>query len=80
MEALAEKYPDVDISQYVATLRSLFLLKLTTHRYISFFSLRNWGQLPDNGPPTTEQVYIHSKLMIVDDRSVIIGMPAPCLR
>lgn len=56
MEALAEKFPDVDISEY-----------------ISFFSLRNWGQLPGNGPPTTEQVYIHSKLMIVDDRTVIIG-------
>lgn len=40
--------------------------------YISFFSLRQHGQLPD-GSPIHEQVYVHSKLMIVDDRVAIIG-------
>ncbi|KIL67865.1 hypothetical protein M378DRAFT_185469 [Amanita muscaria Koide BX008] len=40
--------------------------------YISFFSLRNWGKMQD-GTLTTEQVYIHGKVCIVDDRLVIIG-------
>lgn len=40
--------------------------------YISFFGLRNWGRLK-NGAITTEQVYIHGKLCIVDDRVVICG-------
>merc|ERR1712137_893361 len=39
--------------------------------YISFYSLRRGDIL--NGCPVTSQVYIHSKLMIVDDRRVIIG-------
>ncbi|KAN0063012.1 Phospholipase D1 [Thecaphora frezii] len=40
--------------------------------YISFFSLRNWGKLR-GGQLTTEQVYLHDKIMIVDDRLAIIG-------
>ncbi|QRW00574.1 hypothetical protein RhiJN_28592 [Ceratobasidium sp. AG-Ba] len=40
--------------------------------HISFFSLRGWGKLAGD-VLTTEQVYIHSKIMIVDDRVVIIG-------
>ena len=40
-------------------------------KYISFFSLRNHGTI--GGIPVTEQVYIHSKLMIVDDEKVILG-------
>ena len=39
--------------------------------YITFNSMRNYGFL--NSQPVTEQIYIHSKLMIVDDRRVIIG-------
>lgn len=39
--------------------------------YISFYSLRNYGALGTN--VVTEQVYIHSKIMIVDDRIAIIG-------
>ena len=39
--------------------------------YIGFYSLRGHGVL--NGVPITELIYIHSKLMIVDDESVIIG-------
>lgn len=42
--------------------------------YISFYSLRTHGTLgPDSGV-VTEQIYVHSKLMIVDDRVVIIGI------
>ncbi|KAG2173548.1 hypothetical protein INT44_007139 [Umbelopsis vinacea] len=39
--------------------------------YITFYSLRNWGRL--GGEYVTEQVYIHAKTMVVDDRIVIIG-------
>eukprot|EP00742_Colponemidia_sp_Colp-10_P021096 GILJ01024679.1.p2 GENE.GILJ01024679.1~~GILJ01024679.1.p2 ORF type:complete len:595 (-),score=81.98 GILJ01024679.1:153-1937(-) len=41
------------------------------NEYISFCGLRNVGIL--NGKPVTEQIYVHSKLMIVDDRYVILG-------
>ncbi|KAK2465203.1 hypothetical protein APHAL10511_002557 [Amanita phalloides] len=40
--------------------------------YISIFSLRNWGKSRDD-TLMTEQVYIHSKICIVDDRLAIIG-------
>lgn len=39
--------------------------------YIGFFGLRNHAQLL--GTPVTEIVYIHSKCMIVDDMTVIMG-------
>lgn len=41
------------------------------HDYISFFSLR--GHTEIKGMPITELIYIHSKLMIIDDRKVLIG-------
>lgn len=40
--------------------------------YITVFSLRNWGKLKGN-ILTTEEVYIHGKVCIVDDRLAIIG-------
>lgn len=40
--------------------------------YIEFFSLRQWGKL-GNGVLTTEQLYIHAKCIIVDDRIALIG-------
>ncbi|KAK4133823.1 phospholipase D [Trichocladium antarcticum] len=40
--------------------------------YIQFFSLRQWGKL-GNGNLTTEQLYIHAKCIIVDDRIVLMG-------
>ena len=39
--------------------------------YICVFSLRTWAEL--NGRLVTELIYVHSKLMIVDDRACIIG-------
>ena len=39
--------------------------------YIRFYGVRNHGVLKGN--PVTEMVYVHSKLMIVDDRVVIMG-------
>ncbi|KAI9492089.1 hypothetical protein BDB00DRAFT_731172, partial [Zychaea mexicana] len=40
--------------------------------YITFYGLRNWGEL-DDGQLVTEQVYVHAKVLIADDRTVIIG-------
>ena len=39
--------------------------------YIYFFSLRNHGII--NSIPVTELIYIHSKLLIADDKKVLIG-------
>ena len=39
--------------------------------YIFFFSLRNHGTI--GGIPVTELIYIHSKLLIVDDEKVLLG-------
>ncbi|KAL4087288.1 hypothetical protein PRIC1_013185 [Phytophthora ramorum] len=55
---------------------SLFeaLKGVTNHpeEYVAFFGLRKYGIMP-NGCVSTEQIYIHSKLMIADDRCAIIG-------
>ena len=40
-------------------------------KYIGFYSLRNHGIMNNN--PKTEIIYVHSKLMIVDDTKVLIG-------
>ena len=39
--------------------------------YVQFFGLRNWADL--GGRCVTEDVYVHSKAMVVDDETVIIG-------
>uniref|UniRef100_A0A0A9DI16 phospholipase D n=1 Tax=Arundo donax TaxID=35708 RepID=A0A0A9DI16_ARUDO len=41
--------------------------------YISFYGLRAHGRLGDRGPLVTNQIYAHSKLMIIDDRMTLIG-------
>ncbi|PGH12567.1 hypothetical protein AJ79_04188 [Helicocarpus griseus UAMH5409] len=41
--------------------------------YIQFFSLRAWGKVGPRKNLVTEQLYIHAKCMIVDDRVAIIG-------
>ncbi|KAG8052087.1 hypothetical protein GUJ93_ZPchr0001g29642 [Zizania palustris] len=43
------------------------------HDYISFYGLRAHGRLGDGGPLVTNQIYVHSKLMIIDDRMTLIG-------
>ncbi|XP_061349147.1 phospholipase D zeta 1-like [Gastrolobium bilobum] len=43
------------------------------HDYISFYGLRSYGRLFNGGPMATSQVYVHSKIMIVDDRTCLIG-------
>ncbi|KAM0954475.1 putative phospholipase D [Dioscorea sansibarensis] len=55
-------------------LQNLFdIMGPKAHDYISFYGLRAYGKLYDGGPVATSQVYVHSKLMIVDDRMVLIG-------
>lgn len=39
--------------------------------YLCIFSLRTWSEL--NGRVVTELIYVHSKLIIADDRACIIG-------
>ena len=41
--------------------------------YIMICSLRKFERRPSDGKPITELIYIHSKLMIVDDKRLIIG-------
>ena len=47
------------------------IMKNEWKNYIGFYSLRNHALI--NGVPKTEIIYIHSKLMIVDDTKVLIG-------
>lgn len=49
------------------------LLGPKTRDYISFYGLRSYGRLCDGGPVATSQVYVHSKVMIIDDRAALIG-------
>ncbi|XVE82197.1 hypothetical protein DITRI_Ditri15bG0128100 [Diplodiscus trichospermus] len=44
-----------------------------THDYISFYGLRSYGKLYDGGPVATSPVYVHSKVMIIDDSAALIG-------
>ncbi|KAF3007611.1 Phospholipase D1 [Curvularia kusanoi] len=41
--------------------------------YIQFYALRSWGEIGPNKMLVTEQLYIHAKIMVVDDRVAIIG-------
>lgn len=40
-------------------------------RYVTLLNLRNWARIGQN--VVTEQIYIHSKLMVVDDRFALLG-------
>jgi phospholipase D1/2 len=40
-------------------------------QYLTLLSLRNWTRL--SGRPVTEQCYVHSKLLIADDRVAVLG-------
>lgn len=48
-------------------------LGIDPDRYIQFFSLRKYGKIGEHGKLISEQLYIHSKCLIVDDRIAIIG-------
>jgi phospholipase D1/2 len=47
-------------------------LGVDPEEYIKFLGLRTHG-VNNEGTPSTEIVYVHSKLMIVDDTCTIIG-------
>ncbi|KAJ0719572.1 putative phospholipase D [Helianthus annuus] len=49
------------------------LLGPKTEDYISFYGLRTYSRLGDDGPIVTSQVYVHSKVMIVDNHITCIG-------
>uniref|UniRef100_A0A1I8I6I0 Phospholipase n=1 Tax=Macrostomum lignano TaxID=282301 RepID=A0A1I8I6I0_9PLAT len=50
----------------------LLLAGIPIEDYLSVCSMRTWGQLR-GGRLSTELIYIHSKLLIADDRVAIIG-------
>src|SRR5690606_38141261 len=39
--------------------------------YLTLLNLRNWDMI--GGKPVTEQIYVHSKLLIADDRVAVLG-------
>lgn len=41
--------------------------------YVQFYSLRSWGRIGPKKTLVTEQLYIHAKVIIVDDRIALIG-------
>lgn len=41
--------------------------------YIQFYALRSWGMIGSTKQIVTEQLYIHAKCMVVDDKIAIIG-------
>lgn len=46
---------------------------IDAEEYIQFFSLRQWGKIGPNQVHATEQLYIHAKTIVVDDRVALIG-------
>ncbi|WP_280923201.1 phospholipase D-like domain-containing protein, partial [Pantoea endophytica] len=56
-EACGDGYLDIDIE--------------ACYEFVTLLNMRDHGEL--NGQPVTEQIYVHSKLMIVDDRWVLVG-------
>ena len=52
-------------------------LDLESRRYLRIHCLRNWAPMPGNaamsGKFVTEQIYVHTKLMVVDDRIFVVG-------
>lgn len=56
---------------YYGLLQSLQERGIDPLKYVGIFSLRTW--LSVDNRVVTEQIYVHSKLLIVDDRWAIIG-------
>jgi phospholipase D1/2 len=61
----------IDVSWNMACEASLLSWRIGAdekpEEYMTFFSLRGWGK-HKSGVLTTEQVYIHGKTCIIDDR------------
>ncbi|PWA74924.1 Phospholipase D, eukaryota [Artemisia annua] len=43
------------------------------HDYISFYGLRAYGRISDDGLMASSPVYVHSKVMIIDDNTALVG-------
>ncbi|KAH8685901.1 hypothetical protein BGZ60DRAFT_426362 [Tricladium varicosporioides] len=41
--------------------------------FVQFYSLRSWGRIGPKKTLVTEQLYIHAKVIVVDDRIALIG-------
>ncbi|KAH7573521.1 hypothetical protein JRO89_XS03G0164200 [Xanthoceras sorbifolium] len=67
------QYRTICRGQYSILHKLYEVLGPKTHDYISFYGLRAYGRLFDGGPVATSQVYVHSKVMIVDDSITLIG-------
>lgn len=48
-------------------------MNINPYQYIQFFSLRKWGRIGPSRRIVTEQLYIHSKILLVDDCTALIG-------
>lgn len=48
-------------------------MKINPYDYIQFFSLRKWGRIGPDRKIVSEQLYIHSKILLVDDTTALIG-------
>ena len=46
---------------------------ITPEDYITFYSLRAWGKIGPTKALVSEQLYIHAKCLVADDRYAIIG-------
>ena len=54
-----------------SVIRSIARLTPDPSKYIQFYGLRTHNMLKDG--PVTEIIYLHTKLMIVDDKKAILG-------
>ena len=69
---LKYQYQSISHNQGMSLLEQLRIkLGDELNKYIFFYSLRNHGTI--KGVPVTELIYIHSKLIIVDDQKVLMG-------
>ncbi len=68
-------YNNLSINQLY---RKLLYLNIKPRKYICFFSLRTWSILNDK--LITDIIYVHSKLIIIDDMECIIGSANICDR
>ncbi|SJM87881.1 related to Phospholipase D1 [Zygosaccharomyces bailii] len=48
-------------------------LNIDPLQYVQFYSLRKWSTLGPHDKLVTEQLYVHAKVLIVDDRACIVG-------
>ncbi|GAV55262.1 hypothetical protein ZYGR_0AS05860 [Zygosaccharomyces rouxii] len=48
-------------------------LNIDPLQYVQFYSLRKWSTLGPTDKLVTEELYVHGKVLIVDDRACIIG-------